>query len=382
LLLLRQQYLLSQQQVKGQCCTSRAWLGGSVAAMSSLQVAIVGYGLAGSVFHAPLIAAQPRMRVAAVVTASPERGEQARRELPRVRVVASAEELFADIAGIDLVVVATPNRTHAPLARRALDAGLPVVVDKPFAVNVAEGEDLIARAESAGLALSVFQNRRWDGDFLTVRQLIADGRLGEVRRFESRFERWRPVPKGGWREVGSADEGAGLLFDLGSHLIDQAVTLFGPVRSVYGELDRRRPGVQTDDDAFVALTHSSGVRSHLWMSAVTPQLGPRFRVLGSESGYVTYGLDPQEQALRTGRRPDDDEPWGTVEPEHWGVMGAEPAAASVPTLAGDYPAFYSGMAAAILEGAPVPVDPRDAVTTLRLLDAARSSARLGETVTN
>ncbi|MFX0577725.1 Gfo/Idh/MocA family protein [Nocardia nepalensis] len=351
--------------------------------MSSLQVAIVGYGLAGSVFHAPLIAAQPRMRVAAVVTASPERGEQARREHPGVRVLASAEELFADIAGIDLVVVATPNRTHAPLARQALDAGLPVVVDKPFAVHVDEGEDLITRAESVGLALSVFQNRRWDGDFLTVRQLIADGRLGEVRRFESRFERWRPVPKGGWREVGSADEGAGLLFDLGSHLIDQAVTLFGPVRSVYGELDRRRPGIQTDDDAFVALTHTSGVRSHLWMSAVTPQLGPRFRVLGSESGYLTYGLDPQEQALRAGRRPDDGaEPWGAVEPERWGVLGAEPAAEPVPTLAGDYPAFYSGMAAAILDGAPVPVDPRDAVTTLRLLDAARSSARLGETVTN
>ncbi|WP_433723984.1 Gfo/Idh/MocA family protein [Nocardia sp. CA-129566] len=351
--------------------------------MSSLQVAIVGYGLAGSVFHAPLIAAQPRMRVAAVVTASPERAEQARREHHGVQVVSSAKALFADIADIDLVVVATPNRTHAPLTRQALDAGLPVVVDKPFAVSVAEGEDLIARAERAGVALSVFQNRRWDGDFLTVRRLIADGRLGDVRRFESRFERWRPVPKGGWREVGSADEGAGLLFDLGSHLIDQAVTLFGPVRSVYGELDRRRPGIQTDDDAFVALTHTCGVRSHLWMSAVTPQLGPRFRVLGSESGYVTYGLDPQEEALRSGRRPDDgDRPWGTVEPERWGVLGAEPAVEPVPTLAGDYPAFYSGMAAAMLDGAPVPVDPRDAVTTLRVLDAARLSASRGETVTN
>lgn len=350
--------------------------------MSSLQVAIVGYGLAGSVFHAPLIAAQPRLRVAAVVTASAERGEQARREHPGVRVVASADELFADIAGIGLVVIATPNRTHAPLARQALDAGLPVVVDKPFAVNVAEGEDLIARAEQAGVALSVFQNRRWDGDFRTVRQLISDGRLGAVRRFESRFERWRPVPKGGWREVGSADEGAGLLYDLGSHLIDQAVTLFGPVRSVYGELDRRRPGIQTDDDAFVALTHTCGVRSHLWMSAVTPQLGPRFRVLGSEAGYVTYGLDPQEDALRAGHRPDDgDGPWGTVESERWGLLGAEPEIGPFPTLAGDYPAFYSAMAAAILDGAPVPVDPRDAVTTLRLLDAARRSAAIGETVT-
>ncbi|MFE7797473.1 Gfo/Idh/MocA family oxidoreductase [Nocardia sp. NPDC057440] len=350
--------------------------------MSSLEVAIIGYGLAGSVFHAPLIAAEPRMRVAVVVTGSGERAAQARREHPGVRVVADADELFGDTAGLDLVVVATPNRSHAPLARRALDAGLPVVVDKPFAVTVAEAEDLVASADRAGLALSVFQNRRWDGDFLTVGELDANGRLGEVRRFESRFERWRPVPKGGWREVGGADEGAGLLFDLGSHLVDQALTLFGPVRTVYCELDRRRAGIQTDDDAFLALTHESGVRSQLWMSAVAPQLGPRFRVLGSAAGYVTYGLDPQEEALRAGRRPDDsDRQWGAVEPERYGQLGADPDTVPYPTVAGDYPAFYSAMAAALLDGAPVPVDPRDAVATLRILEAARRSAEHGETVT-
>lgn len=348
--------------------------------MPTLEVAVVGYGLAGSVFHAPLIAAEPRMRVAAVVTSSAERAAQAEREHPGVRVVATADELFANPAGIDLVVIATPNRTHAPLARQALTAGLPVVVDKPFAVTVAEAEELVERAEQAGVALTVFQNRRWDGDFLTVRTLAEAGRLGQVLRFESRFERWRPVPKGGWREMGDAADGAGLLFDLGSHLIDQALTLFGPVKSVYCELDRRRKGIQTDDDAFVALTHTSGVRSHLWMSAVAPQLGPRFRVLGSQAGYVTYGLDPQESALRSGRRPDDGEPWGTVEPEHWGVFGAEPAVEPVPTIAGDYPAFYAALAAALLDGGGVPVDPRDAVATLRLLEAARRSAAAGEVV--
>lgn len=349
--------------------------------MSILDVAIVGYGLAGSVFHAPLIAAEPRMRVAAVVTSSAERAERARHEHPGVRVVSDAEELFAAPAGIDLVVIATPNRTHAPLAARALDAGLPVVVDKPFAVSVADAEDLVARAERSGVALSVFQNRRWDGDFRTVCELVQTGKLGTVRRFESRFERWRPVPKGGWREIGSDEEGAGILIDLGSHLVDQAVTLFGPVRSVYCELDRRREAITTDDDAFVALTHTSGVRSQLWMNAVAPQLGPRFRVLGSEAGYVTYGLDPQEDALRSGRRPDDGLPWGTVEPERWGVLGAEPDFAPLPTAPGDYPAFYSAMAAAVLDGAPVPVDPRDAVTTVRLLAKARESAAAGVTVT-
>ncbi|MCP2275506.1 Predicted dehydrogenase [Nocardia amikacinitolerans] len=344
--------------------------------MSSLEVAVVGYGLAGAVFHAPLIAAEPRMRVAAVVTGSAERAEQARRAHDGVRVFPDVDTLFEDIRGIDLVVVATPNRTHAPLAARALDAGIPVVVDKPFAVTVGEAEEVVAHAERAGVALSVFQNRRWDGDFRTVRELVEGGGLGAVRRFESRFERWRPVSKGGWREVGSAADGAGLLFDLGSHLVDQALTLFGPVHSVYGELDRRRPGIQTDDDVFLALTHENGVRSHLWMSAVAPQLGPRFRVLGADAGYVTYGLDPQEDALRAGRDPREDD-WGTVEPERWGWLGAEPDLAPHPTLPGDYPAFYAEMAAAILDGTPVPVDPRDAVAALRVLTAARRSAESG-----
>ncbi|MFI5778537.1 Gfo/Idh/MocA family oxidoreductase [Nocardia sp. NPDC051570] len=341
--------------------------------MASLNVAVVGYGLAGSVFHAPLIAAEPRMRVAAVVTSSAERADQARHEHPGVRVIAAADELFADPAGIDLMVIATPNRTHAPLARHALAAGLPVVVDKPFALTAAEGEQVIAAAEAAGLALSVFQNRRWDSDFRTVRRLLADGELGEVRRFESRFERWRPVSKGGWREIGGLDDGAGILYDLGPHLVDQALTLFGPVVDVYAEWDSRRADVRVDDDAFLALTHASGVRSHLWMNAVAPQLGPRLRVLGSESGYVCYGLDPQEDALRSGRRPGDGKPWGTVEPERWGLLGVEGDTRQVPSEPGDYPAFYAGMAAALLDGAAVPVDPRDAVAALRILERARQS---------
>lgn len=340
--------------------------------MRRLNVGIVGYGLAGAVFHAPLVVAEPRLRVAAVVTSSAERAEQARRDHPGVRVAASADALLSDPDALDLVVIATPNRTHAPLARQALAAGLPVVVDKPFALTVAEAESVIDEAERAGLPLTVFQNRRWDSDFRTVRRLIDEGRLGTVRRFESRFERWRPVSKGGWREVGAADDGAGILYDLGSHLVDQALTLFGPVTGIYCELDTRRPDVQADDDAFLALTHASGVHSHLWMNAVAPQLGPRLRVLGSENGYVTYGLDPQEDALRAGRRPGDGTPWGAVEPERWGLFGTEGTAEPIPSEPGDYPAFYAGVADALLDGAPVPVDPRDAVATLRILERARA----------
>ncbi|NKY52820.1 Gfo/Idh/MocA family protein [Nocardia vermiculata] len=338
--------------------------------MSQIGVAVVGYGLAGEVFHAPLIAADPALRVAAVVTSSAERGERARREHPGVRIFGSPDELFADPAGIGLVVIAAPNRSHASLALRAIAAGLPVVVDKPFAVTAGAAEEVIAAADKAGLPLSVFQNRRWDSDFRTVRKLVSDGSLGEVYRFESRFERWRPTPKGSWRELGTTDEGAGSLYDLGSHLVDQALTLFGPVVDVYCERDRRRAGVEADDDAFLALTHAGGVRSHLWMSAVAAQSGPRFRVLGSEAAYLTHGMDPQEQALRAGRRPGDREPWGTVESDHWGRLGTPGETRSIPTLPGDWPAFYRMMAAAVAGAGPVPVDPRDALETVRIVENA------------
>lgn len=342
--------------------------------MAELGAAVIGYGLAGEVFHAPLIDAQPRMRVAAVVTSAAERAERARAAYPGVRVVDTAEELFADPGGIDLAVIATPNRTHAALAREALAAGLAVVVDKPFALTADEAQEVIDVAEQARLPLTVFQNRRWDSDFLTLRGLIEAGELGRVRRFESRFERWRPVTRGGWREVGEVADGAGILYDLGSHLVDQALTLFGPATEVYCELDRRRPDVRADDDAFIALTHDSGVRSHLWMSAVAPRLGPRMRVLGSERGYVTFGLDPQEDALRAGRRPDDEKPWGTVDPENWGTLGTPDATHPVPSEPGNYPAFYAELAAALIDDAPVPVDPLDAVATLQVLEEARRSA--------
>ncbi|WP_459546356.1 Gfo/Idh/MocA family oxidoreductase [Nocardia sp. X0981] len=348
--------------------------------MSSLGVAIIGYGTAGAVFHAPLIAAEPRLRLAAVVTGSPDRARQARTEHPEARVLPDTESLFADLSGIDLVVVAAPNRTHAELARRALSAGVAVVVDKPFAVTAAEGAAVVRLAEDSGRLLTVFQNRRWDGDFRTVRQLIEAGELGRVRRFESRFERWRPVPGSSWRELGTAADAAGILYDLGSHLVDQALTLFGPPETVYCELDVRRAGVRTADDMFLATTHPGGIRSHLWASAVAPRLGPRFRVLGDRAGYEVYGLDPQEAALRAGRRPGDGETWGTVAPDRYGVLGAEPEMSAVPTLPGDYLAFYTALAAALLDGAPVPVDPHDALAGLRVLEAARESAASGAVV--
>ncbi|QES48416.1 oxidoreductase [Streptomyces venezuelae] len=360
---------------------------GSSGSRPPLRVGLVGYGLAGSVFHAPLVAATEGLVLDTIVTANPERRDLARAEFPEVRFADSPEELWKRTPALDLIVIASPNKTHVPLATAALKAGIPVVVDKPLAATAAEAHALAALADRTGTFLSVFQNRRWDNDFLTLRRIIASGELGTVQRFESRFERWRPQLKGGWRESGAPEEVGGLLYDLGSHLVDQALVLFGPAVRVYAETDVRRPGAQTDDDTFIAVTHANGVRSHLYMSATTAQLGPRFRVLGSSAGFVKYGLDPQEAALREGRRPGQpDQPWGE-EPEHCrGTVGSGESPLTgggrpEPTVPGDYPAYYAAVAAALREGGPAPVTAQEAAQALAVLEAARRSSHEGTTIT-
>jgi predicted dehydrogenase len=338
-----------------------------------LRVALLGYGLGGSAFHAPLIATTPGLTLAAIVTGDPARQAAARADHPGAEIVDSAEALWTRADTLDLVVVSTPNRTHAPLGSAALGMGLHVVVDKPMAVTAAEGRELAEAARTAGRRLIPYQNRRWDGDFRTVQALLADGSLGTVHRFESRFDRWRPAPRPGWREQGDPGEGGGLLYDIGSHLIDQALVLFGPVRHVYAELDRRRPGVAVDDDVFLALTHESGVRTELHTSVLAAQAAPRFRVAGDRASYVKWGLDVQEAALRGGARPDAGA-WGEEEPAQWGTLGRDGDTTPVPTRPGAYPAYYAAVAATIRGEAPPPVTPEEAIATLEVIEAAQRSA--------
>ncbi|WP_214106741.1 Gfo/Idh/MocA family oxidoreductase [Acrocarpospora catenulata] len=333
-----------------------------------IRVGLVGFGAAGRFFHAPLIAVTPGLRLAAVVTRDPEKARLVRLAHPDAEVVGAAEELWSRS---DLIVIASPNRTHVPLAEAALRADLPVVVDKPLAGTAAESRALTALAAERGLPLTVFQNRRWDGDFLTIRRLLPE--LGEVRRLESRFERWRPVPKGGWREQGGPGELGGLLYDLGSHLVDQALQLLGPVTAVYAESDVRRAGVAAEDDVFLALTHANGARSHLWMSAVAGQLGPRFRVVGADRTYVTWGMDPQEDRLRAGTAPDE-KGFGARPEAEWGTLGVLGEVARVPTEPGAYLDFYRGVAAMVREKAAPPVDPGGVVAALAVLEAAKVAA--------
>ena len=209
-----------------------------------------------------------------------------------------------------------------------------------------------------------------------MRRLIADGLLGEPVRFESRFERWRPVPSRNWRESGGDDNAGGLLYDLGSHLVDQALHLFGPVSTVYAELDRRRPGAEVDDDVFVALTHTSGVRSHLWASAVAAHHGPRVRVLGTRAAYVKRDADGQEAALTAGVRADRPD-WGVEESTSWGLLNVGSEARPLPSEPGAYPRYYAGVVASVGKAAPPPVDPEDAVTVLEIIAAAQRSAATG-----
>ncbi len=344
------------------------------AAGSPIRTAVVGFGTSGRVFHAPFLDADPAYSLDLIVTRDPSRRAAAEARHPSAATVATIDELWAAADRLDLVVIGSPSGTHASLADAALEAGLDVVVDKPFAVTADEGRALIAKAARRGRTLTVFQNRRWDGDFRTLRRLVEAGELGEVRRFESRFEWWKPEPAASWKTEATVAEGGGILYDLGTHLIDQAVQLFGPVAELTAvEVERRRPGAAADDDVFVALRHESGVRSHLWMNAVAPAFGPRFHVLGSRAGYTSWGLDGQEPALIAGALPGDPG-FGETPEARWGVLGVDGAAQPVPTQRGDYGAFYRLLAGAIRDGAPVPVDPADAVAVLELIERAHSAA--------
>lgn len=313
-----------------------------------------------------------------VVTASSERAAQVRGEHPGADVLPDAAALWARADELDLVVLATPNRSHVPLALAALAAGLPVVIDKPLARDAEQGLTVVRAAEDAGLLLSVFHNRRWDADARTADRLLTAGLLGAPQRLETRFERWRPEPGSGWRDSGDPQDGGGLLLDLGSHQVDQALHLLGPVTQVYAELDLRRPGVAVEDDVMLALTHRSGARSTHWLSATAAHLGPRLRLLGSRAAYVVEGLDGQEAALRAGDRPGPG--WGEVEPSGWGRLVAGEQVTAVPSEPGDYRAYYVGIRDALLDGTAPPVTGREALEVLRVLDGARTSARTGRVV--
>ncbi|MEV7607056.1 Gfo/Idh/MocA family oxidoreductase [Paenarthrobacter sp. NPDC089322] len=344
-----------------------------------IRTAVAGFGLSGSVFHAPYIAANPAYQLSVIATSDPGRRAKAAERYPQAKIVNSPEDILALADELDLIVLGTPPATHFPLAKAALEAGLDVVVDKPFVVHSAQGEELIQLAATAGRVLTVYQNRRWDGDALTVRKLLDAGTLGTVTRFESGMERWAPEIAKAWKAGATVEDGGGVLFDLGAHVLDLAVQFFGPASVAYAELHARRPQERADDDVFIVLNHESGVVSHLTLNLNSHLHGPRFRVLGTKGGFVKFGIDPQEPFVRGGGLPTDPE-YGVEPSENHGTLEADGQRTAVPTERGAYPEFYRILAEKIDDGGtasalPSPVDPADSVAVLKLMEQARKIAR-------
>lgn len=337
--------------------------------MTTVRFGLVGYGFGGRYFHAPLLASAPGVEFLGVVTRSAPRRAELAGDRPGVPAFDSLADLAA--AGARAVAISTPADTRVALVHEAIALGLAVVVDKPFALDAAAARGFVKAAEKAAVPLSVYQNRRWDSDLLTVRRLVDSGDLGTVTRFESRFERFSPDP-------GPPAAGGGTLRDFGAHLVDQALLLFGPATRVYAEMRGRH---ERDDDVFVALHHASGVESHLWGSWVQGAPGPRFRVTGTTGAYVVGGVDGQEAALIAGRTPaTEGDQWGVEPQSTWGRLYRGGAGEPVPTERGRWDTYYPAFAAAVRGEGPVPVDPRDVIRNIEALDAARESAATGRTI--
>ncbi len=352
----------------------------------SVRVGVIGYGLAGRVFHAPFVSAVPGLALRAIVA---RHGDEAARAWPEATILRSAEEAIAS-PEIDLVVVATPNETHFDLAQRALLAGKHVVVDKPFAASAAQAKELETLAGERSLVVAPFHNRRWDGDFLTVRRLLADGVLGRLVSFESHFDRFRPIPREHtWKEQGG--DANGLLMDLGPHMVDQTLALFGPPASLVASVRRDRDETAIDDAFDLWLGYD---RMQVWLRStiLAAEASPRFLLHGTRGSYRKFGLDPQEPALVAGASVPpigDPRPWLPEDRSAWGelTVAADPAEPGqlertrVETAAGDYRGFYANVRDAILDGATLAVTPEDARRTLRLLELARESSRERERLT-
>lgn len=328
-----------------------------------IGVAVVGYGSASRVFHIPLLQTVPGLALRAIVSSRPDVVHAA---LPGIRVLPDLAAACAD-AAIDLVILPTPNATHAALAAQALAAGKHVVVDKPFTVTVAEARGLVELAQARGRVVSVFQNRRWDADFLTLRRLLAAGSVGRPVHLESRFDRFRPEVPDRWRD--RAGSGSGLWYDLGPHLVDQALQLFGPPRAIFLDLAAQRDGAVTDD-RFHALLRYDRLRVVLHASTLAVAATPRFELHGTSGSYLKYGLDAQEEALKAG---------GTPGAPGWGVDPLSgtltTAAGSVPVanLAGDYRQYYLALRDAVRGDGPNAVPPSEALAVMTVLERGRQS---------
>jgi len=334
----------------------------------SIKTGIVGYGKSAKVFHAPLINTVQSLDLYSVVERS---SDDAIQQYPDVEVFRSFKEILKDDL-TELLIITTPNHLHFSMAQEALSAGKHVVIDKPFTVTFEEANKLIRLADDSGLKLSVFQNRRWDGDFLTLKELIRNKKVGETVEVVSTFNRFRnQIQEDAWREKSQA--GSGVLYDLGPHLIDQSIQIFGKPDQLYADIREQRGGVT--DDYFELDLYYPNLKVKLKAGVLVADPSPRFTVRGTEGAFVTFGLDPQEQNLKEGKKLDsNDHSWGTLYKWEDGKMTEE----QVKIVMGNYSAFYRDMASAIKGKGELPVDPNDAAYVIYLIELAFKSNMEGK----
>jgi scyllo-inositol 2-dehydrogenase (NADP+) len=340
--------------------------------MKKIRTALVGYGSVGEKMHAPLISVCDDLELVAVVERSKDKSKE---KYPYVQIFRSLEDLLdADVA--DLIVIVTPNEFHFTYAKMALKAGKHVVVDKPVTIHSHEAKELKRLAEEKNLVLSVFQNRRWDGDIQTIKKIMNEGILGKVVHFESHFDRFRPFLADNWREKDVP--GNGITYDLGTHLIDQTVMLFGKPQWVYAEILKQRDGAVADDFFDITLMYE-GMKARLTASVMVNAPLPKFLVLGEKGSFIKHGLDVQEKAFKAGQRPEG-ETWGVEHAESWGMVHLENSATSYPTERGDYRAFYKNIAETILGQDELKVKMEEAILVLEIIEAAFLSNQEGKRI--
>jgi predicted dehydrogenase len=343
-----------------------------------INVGLIGFGLAGRAFHAQVISRVPGLRLAAILQRT---GDEAAKAYPGAKIVRSLDELLA-LPDVRLIVIASPNETHAPFARAALASGHDVVVDKPFTTSYAEAVDLVNFAEKSGRFLTVYQNRRYDGDFQAIRQLVADGTLGRIVRFETNYDRFRPNLKpNAWRE--KAAPGAGILFDIGPHVVDHAIVLFGLPEAVTADIRIERQGGLADDAFDIMFHYPESMRAVLSSNILAASQRPRFLLFGTKGAFVKQSVDPQENNLRFGKIPAKGS-WGAEPVENWGVLtlsdGTNTTQRSVPSGTGDYRDFYANVRD-LLEGKAQPfVSLPHALNVMRGLELSRASSEQQRTL--
>ncbi|MBN2814531.1 MAG: Gfo/Idh/MocA family oxidoreductase [Bacteroidales bacterium] len=336
----------------------------------TIRVGMLSYGMSGKVFHAPLLHVNPRYKMVKIMQRS---ASDALDRYPYVQIVQQAEDIFHD-PEIDLVLVNTPDHTHVEYTRAALEAGKHVVVEKPFVHEIHEGQGLIDLAASKGSVLTVFQSRRWEGDFLTIQQIINSGCLGRLVEYEAHFDRFRNFIRDSWKE--KPEYKASTLYNLGSHLIDQALFLFGIPEAVYADIRKQRTNSLVDD-LFELILYYPGLKVTLKSSYLVREEGPRYLLHGTEGSYVKYGIDPQEEALTNGHFPDGPN-WGKEDKANWGILNTDIKGlhfrGPVETLPGCYPEFYNTLYETLVNGKELAVKPQESLNGIKIIRAAYESS--------